>query len=380
MNVDPARPAGKAGELKEGTGSLDGNRDRLRWGFAASPALLMRRVFGDGLHVMPPKALITGITGQDGSYLTEWLLGRGYEVHGVVRRTSSLERSRLSHLYADGSVYNQTLHLHYADLDDPTTLRRVLLRVAPDELYHLAGQSHVGLSFDIPESTCEMTAMGTLRLLEMVRDLPKPPRLFHAGSSEMFGRPAVAPQNEETPFQPCSPYGAAKVFATQMVRIYREAHGLYAVNGILYNHESPRRGENFVTRKICRAAAAIRDGRQKELSLGDTSARRDWGDARDYVRGMWLSLQQDTPRDYLFASGVLHSVQDVVEVAFASVGLDWRQHVRQDSRFMRPAEPTNLVGDASRARAILGWKPEIGFEQLITEMTCAERTQSGTAA
>ena len=410
MNVDPARPAGKAGELKEGTGSLDGNRDRLRGladrlrgghefvdigtgsvgqgeigtgsvvGVVASPALLMRRVFGDGLHVMPPKALITGITGQDGSYLTEWLLGRGYEVHGVVRRTSSLERSRLSHLYADGSVYNQTLHLHYADLDDPTTLRRVLLRVAPDELYHLAGQSHVGLSFDIPESTCEMTAMGTLRLLEMVRDLPKPPRLFHAGSSEMFGRPAVAPQNEETPFQPCSPYGAAKVFATQMVRIYREAHGLYAVNGILYNHESPRRGENFVTRKICRAAAAIRDGRQKELSLGDTSARRDWGDARDYVRGMWLSLQQDTPRDYLFASGVLHSVQDVVEVAFASVGLDWRQHVRQDPRFMRPAEPTNLVGDASRARAILGWKPEIGFEQLITEMTCAERTQSGTAA
>jgi GDPmannose 4,6-dehydratase len=410
VNVDPARPAGKAGELKEGTGSLDGNRDRLRGladrlrgghefvdigtgsvgqgeigtgsvvGVVASPALLMRRVFGDGLHVMPPKALITGITGQDGSYLTEWLLGRGYEVHGVVRRTSSLERSRLSHLYADGSVYNQTLHLHYADLDDPTTLRRVLLRVAPDELYHLAGQSHVGLSFDIPESTCEMTAMGTLRLLEMVRDLPKPPRLFHAGSSEMFGRPAVAPQNEETPFQPCSPYGAAKVFATQMVRIYREAHGLYAVNGILYNHESPRRGENFVTRKICRAAAAIRDGRQKELSLGDTSARRDWGDARDYVRGMWLSLQQDTPRDYLVASGVLHSVQDVVEVAFASVGLDWRQHVRQDPRFMRPAEPTNLVGDASRARAILGWKPEIGFEQLITEMTCAERTQSGTAA
>ena len=362
-----------------GTGSLDGNRDRLRWGVVASPALLMRRVFGDGSHVMPPKALITGITGQDGSYLTEWLLGRGYEVHGVVRRTSSLERSRLSHLYADGSVYNQTLHLHYADLDDPTTLRRVLLRVAPDELYHLAGQSHVGLSFDIPESTCEMTAMGTLRLLEMVRDLPKPLRLFHAGSSEMFGRPAVAPQNEETPFQPCSPYGAAKVFATQMVRIYREAHGLYAVNGILYNHESPRRGENFVTRKICRAAAAIRDGRQKELSLGDTSARRDWGDARDYVRGMWLSLQQDTPRDYLFASGVLHSVQDVVEVAFASVGLDWRQHVRQDSRFMRPAEPTNLVGDASRARAILGWKPEIGFEQLITEMTSAERTHSGAA-
>jgi len=229
---------------------------------------------------MAPKALITGITGQDGSYLTEWLLGRGYEVHGVVRRTSSLERSRLGHLYADPSVYGRTLHLHYADLDDPTTLRRVLVKVGPDEVYHLAGQSHVGLSFDIPESTCEMTAMGTLRLLEMIRDLPRPPRLFHAGSSEMFGRPAVAPQDEETPFQPVSPYGAAKAFAAQMVRIYRDAHGLYAVNGILYNHESPRRGENFVTRKICRAAAAIREGRQRDLALGDTSSRRDWGDAR----------------------------------------------------------------------------------------------------
>ena len=210
-------------------------------------------------------ALVTGFSGQDGSYLAEWLLGRGYEVHGVVRRTSSLDRLRLSHLYTDTAVYGKTLHLQYADLDDPTTLRRVLLKVAPDELYHLAGQSHVGLSFDIPESTCEMTAMGTLRLLEMVMDLPKPVRLFHAGSSEMFGRPAVSPQTEETPFQPVNPYGAAKVFATQMVRIYRDAHGLYAVNGILYNHESPRRGENFVTRKICRAAAAIREGRQREL-------------------------------------------------------------------------------------------------------------------
>ena len=320
------------------------------------------------------KALITGITGQDGSYLAEWLLVRGYEVHGVMRRTSSLERSRLSHLYADASVYGQFLYLHYADLDDFTTLRRVVAKVAPDEMYHLAGQSHVGLSFEIPESTCEMTAMGTLRLLEILRDQPKMVRLFHAGSSEIFGRPSFSPQNEETPFEPVSPYGAAKAFAVQLVRIYREVHGLYAVNGILYNHESPRRGENFVTRKICRAAAAIFEGRQRELLLGETSARRDWGDARDYVRGMWLSLQQDIPRDYLFASGVLHSVQDVVEVAFAAVGLDWRQYVRQDVRFLRPAEPTNLVGDATRARAILGWNPEIGFERLITEMTRAELT------
>ena len=325
-------------------------------------------------------ALITGITGQDGTYLTEFLLNLGYVVHGVVRRTSSLERSRLSHLYADPAVYGQTLHIHYADLDDPTTLRRILLKVAPDELYHLAGQSHVGLSFDIPESTCEMTAMGTLRLLEMVRDLPKPVRLFHAASSEMFGRPAVSPQTEETPFQPVSPYGAAKVFAAQMVRIYRDAHGLYAVNGILYNHESPRRGENFVTRKICRAAAAIREGRQRELLLGDTSARRDWGDARDYVRGMWMSLQQDTPRDYVFASGVLHSVLDVVEVAFSAVGLDWRQYVHQDPRFLRPAEPTNLLGDATRARTMLGWNPDIGFNDMITEMTQAELTQGAAGA
>jgi GDPmannose 4,6-dehydratase len=322
------------------------------------------------------RVLITGITGQDGSYLAELLLGRGYEVHGVVRRTSSLERSRLRHIYADTAVYGRTLHLHYADLDDPTTLRRVLVNVAPDELYHLAGQSHVGLSFDIPESTCEMTAMGTLRLLEMIRDLPKPVRLFHASSSEMFGSCAVSPQNEETPFKPVSPYGAAKVFATQMVRIYRDAHGIFAVNGILYNHESPRRGENFVTRKICRAAAAIREGRQRELSLGDTSSRRDWGDARDYVRGMWLSLQQDTPRDYVFASGVLHSVQDVVEVAFSAVGLDWRQYVHQDPRFLRPAEPTNLLGDATRARTMLGWNPDIGFNHMITEMTLAELTRS----
>ena len=363
-NVDRGRPLGKDAEQALVPA---GTRGR-------TPRLLACAGSGDVEGAMAPKALITGITGQDGSYLTEWLLGRGYEVHGVVRRTSSLERSRLGHLYADPSVYGRTLHLHYADLDDPTTLRRVLVKVGPDEVYHLAGQSHVGLSFDIPESTCEMTAMGTLRLLEMIRDLPRPPRLFHAGSSEMFGRPAVAPQDEDTPFQPVSPYGAAKAFAAQMVRIYREAHGLYAVNGILYNHESPRRGENFVTRKICRAAAAIREGRQRDLALGDTSARRDWGDARDYVRGMWLSLQQEVPRDYLFASGVLHSVQDVVEVAFASVGLDWRRHVRQDPRFLRPAEPSNLVGNAFRARELLGWMPEISFERLITEMTRAELT------
>jgi GDPmannose 4,6-dehydratase len=319
-----------------------------------------------------PRALITGITGQDGSYLTELLLEKGYEVHGVVRRTSNLNRSRLDHIYHDPAIYGSRVFLHYADLDDPTTLRRVLAKVAPDEIYHLAGQSHVGLSFEIPESTCEMTAMGTLRLLEIIRDLPQRPRLFHASTSEIFGRPAKAPQDESTPFDPVNPYGCAKAFATQLVRIYRQSFHLFACNGILYNHESPRRGENFVTRKICRGAAAIKLGIEKELLLGDTSMRRDWGHSRDYVRGMWLTLQQPGPGDFILSTGKTHSVQDVVEIAFNVVGLDWRKFVKQDPRFMRPAEPSNLVGDSSRAKSQLGWEPEISFEQLIREMTEAE--------
>ena len=319
-----------------------------------------------------PRALITGITGQDGSYLVELLLDKGYEVHGVVRRTSSLDRSRLNHLYSDPAIYNQRLFLHYADLNDPTTLRRVLFKVAPDELYHLAGQSHVGLSFEIPESTCDDTAMGTLRLLEMIRDLPRPPRLYHAASSEIFGRPAQSPQDEQTPFAPVNPYGCAKAFATQMVAIYRRNFGLFASNGIMYNHESPRRGENFVTRKICRAAAAIKLGRETELCLGDTSAQRDWGDARDYVRGMWLTLQHETAEDFVFATGQLHTVQDVVETAFAAAQLDWRRHVKVESRLIRPAEPHLLVGNAAKARRVLGWEPKTTFADLITGMTHAE--------
>jgi GDPmannose 4,6-dehydratase len=264
------------------------------------------------------------------------------------------------------------LFLHYADLDDPTTLRRVLNKVSPQEIYHLAGQSHVGLSFEIPETTCEFTAMGTLRLLEILRDLPQPPRFFHATSSEIFGRPLEVPQTEQTPIAPVNPYGCAKAFATQMVRVYRDAHGLFAVNGILYNHESPRRGENFVTRKICRAAAAIKAGRQRRVSLGDTSARRDWGHARDYVRGMWLSLGHDTPDDYLFATGQLHSVQDVLENAFAAVDLDWHAYVDIDPHLLRPAEPLQLVGDASKAQATLGWVPQTSFADLIREMTLVD--------
>ena len=318
------------------------------------------------------RALILGITGQDGSYLTELLLEKGYEVHGVVRRTSSLNRSRLYHLYGDPEIYNKRLFLHYADLDDPTTMRRVLMKVAPQELYHLAGQSHVGLSFEIPESTCQVTAIGTLRLLEMVRDLPTPPRIYHASSSEVFGNPVQSPQDEQTPFIPTSPYGCAKAFATQIVTVYRNSFGLFTSNGIMYNHESPRRGENFVTRKICRAAAAIKLGLEKELLMGDTAARRDWGDARDFVRGMWLALQHDTPEDFVFATGTLRSVQEVIEHAFAAVEVDWRDYVKLDKRFLRPSDPCTLVGNASKARRLLHWEPKTRFEDLIREMTLAE--------
>lgn len=322
-----------------------------------------------------PRALITGITGQDGSFLTELLLEKGYEVHGMVRRTSSLERSRLVHLYRDPKTYGQRLFLHYADLDDPTTMRRVLMSVEPDELYHLAGQSHVGLSFEIPESTCDLTAMGTLRLLEMVQDMRRKPRFFHAASSEIFGQPAQMPQDENTPYSPVNPYGCAKAFASQMVAIYRKTFGHFAVNGIMFNHESARRGENFVTRKICRAAAAIQLGQQKDLMLGDTSAKRDWGYAPDFVRGMWLSLQHATAEDYIFATGKLHSVQDVVETAFATMNLDWRQHVRKDNRLLRPAEPQRLQGNPAKARRLLNWEPSVTFKQMIEDMTKAEHAQ-----
>ena len=323
-------------------------------------------------RLTPRKALITGITGQDGSYLAELLLGKDYEVHGIVRRTSSLARSRLSHLYSDSGIYNQRLFLHYADLDDATTLRRVLTKAQPSEIYHLAGQSHVGLSFEIPESTCEMTANATLRLLEIVRDLPEGTRFYHASSSEIFGDPIQVPQDEQTPFNPVNPYGCAKAFATQMVRIYRKSFGLFASNGITYNHESPRRGENFVTRKICRAAAAIKLGLESELVLGDLTAQRDWGDARDFVRGMWLTLQHESPEDFVFATGELHTVQDIVEIAFQTVELDWRTFVQRDERFQRPSEPQRLVGNPEKARRRLGWKATTSFATLLREMTLAE--------
>ncbi|MCR9200695.1 MAG: GDP-mannose 4,6-dehydratase [Planctomycetaceae bacterium] len=312
--------------------------------------------------------MITGITGQDGSYLTELLLEQGYEVHGLVRRSSTIERSRLKHLYNDDSVYGKRLFLHYADLDDPTTIRRIVTRTAPAEFYHLAGQSHVGLSFEIPESTCDATAIGTLRIMEILRDQPNPPRFMHASSREIFGTPSVSPQDENTAVNPNSPYGCAKTFATQMTKIYRESHGLFFCNAICYNHESPRRGENFVTRKVTLAAARIKAGLQKSVSLGDLEACRDWGYAKDFVRAMWLMLQQDEADDFVLATGVSHSIKELLEIAFHHVNLPWQDFVHIDDRFKRPADPFQLLGDPSRAEQRLAWKRSVDFEQLITMM------------
>lgn len=313
-------------------------------------------------------ALITGITGQDGSYLTDLLLAKGYEVHGLVRRSSSLERSRLHHLYTDKTIYNKRLFLHYADLDDTTTIRRIVVKVKPREFYHLAGQSHVGLSFEIPESTCSIAAMGTLRLMEILRDQSNPPRFLHASSREIFGTPAVSPQDESTPINPNSPYGCAKAFATQMTKIYRESHGLFFCNAICYNHESPRRGENFVTRKVTLAAARIKAELQGRIILGDLDAARDWGYAKDFVYAMWLMLQQDQPDDFVLASGQTNTIRQLLEVAFSYVGLNWQDHVEISERFKRPADACKLLGNAAKAKTQLEWRESINFEQLIQIM------------
>ena len=311
------------------------------------------------------RALITGITGQDGSYLTELLLEKGYEVHGIVRRSSTLERSRLNPLYDDAGIYEKRLFLHYADLSDSTTIRRIINKVQPAEFYHLAGQSHVGLSFEIPESTCDLTAMGSLRILEILRDLPNPPRFLHASSREIFGTPSVSPQDESTPINPNSPYGCAKAFATQMTRIYRKTHGLFFCNAICYNHESPRRGENFVTRKVSLAAARIKAGLQKSVSLGVLDSARDWGYAKDYVHAMWLMLQQDQADDFVVATGESHTIRDLLQTAFGHVGLAWQDHVKLDSRFKRPADAHDLLGNPAKAIRQLGWKPSVTFAELI---------------
>ena len=315
-----------------------------------------------------PSALITGITGQDGSYLTELLLSKGYSVHGLVRRSSNTVRQRLDHLTGNVAVYGQRLFLHYADLDDITTVRRLLVKIRPEEVYHLAGQTHVGASFDIPESTCEFTAMGTLRLLEILRDLDPKPRFLHASSSEIFGRPDRWPQTESTSFNPVTPYGVAKAFATQMVKVYREAFGFYACNAICYNHESPRRGESFVTRKITRSVARIKHGLQDRLMLGNLQARRDWGFAGDYVDAMWRMLQQDHADDYIIATGQDHTVADFLEVAFAQVGLDYRQYVAVDPKFFRPTDVERLLGDPAHAQKTLQWTPATKFPDLVKMM------------
>lgn len=318
-------------------------------------------------------ALITGITGQDGSYLTELLLAKGYAVHGLVRHTSGVARPRLDHLYADPSIYGERLFLHYADLDDTTTIRRVLAAVRPDELYHLAGQSHVGASFNIPESTCEFTAMGTLRLLEILRDLVPSPKFLQISSSEIFGRPLASPQNENTPLAPVTPYGVAKAFATHMVRVYRESFNMFVCSAICYNHESPRRGESFVTRKITRAAARIKLGLDHKLRLGNLDVRRDWGFAGDYVEGMHRMLQQQAPNDFVLATGITHSIRDLLDCAFDYVNLNWRDYVELDAKYQRPNEArandnVDLCGSPGLAAEKLDWRPRTSFKDLIHSM------------
>lgn len=317
------------------------------------------------------RALITGITGQDGSYLTEFLLAKGYEVHGIIRRASTFNTDRIDHLYEDPHISTARLFLHYGDLSDGPGLRRILEQVQPHELYNLGAQSHVAVSFQQPEYTGDIDGLGTLRLLEAVRDYcgrtGQDLRYYQAGTSEMFGG-SPPPQSEATPFYPKSPYAAAKVMAHHLVVNYREAYGLFACNGILFNHESERRGETFVTRKITRAATRIKLGLQEKLYLGNLDAKRDWGHAEDYVRAMWLMLQQDEPDDYVIATGESHTVRDFVELVFARLELDWRQYVEIDPRYFRPTEVEYLKGDASKARAKLGWRPEVGIDELVHRM------------
>ncbi|HEY0709971.1 MAG TPA: GDP-mannose 4,6-dehydratase [Polyangia bacterium] len=317
------------------------------------------------------KALITGITGQDGSYLAELLLSKGYEVTGVIRRSSSLNTERIDHVYQDPHVPDYRLRLVYGDLDDGSSLGNLVKRIAPDEIYNLGAQSHVRVSFDVPEYTVNTVAIGTLRLLEALRELGSGCRFYQASSSEMFGA-SPPPQNEDTPLRPRSPYACAKVFAHQLCQNYREAYGLFIASGILFNHESPRRGIPFVTRKITRAAARIKHGLEKKLFLGNLDAKRDWGFAGDYVEAMWLMLQQPEPDDYVIATGESHSVREVLDVAFGTLGLDWKPHVEIDNRYFRPTEVDHLCGDASRARAKLGWKPKVTFQGLIEMMVRAD--------
>jgi len=323
------------------------------------------------------RALITGITGQDGSYLAELLLAKGYEVHGLMRRSSSFSTGRIEHLYRDPHEEDVRLFLHYSDLSDSSSLITILNRVKPDEVYNLGAQSHVKVSFDMPEFTADATGMGTLRLLEALRHAGWPVRFYQAGSSEMFGLVQERPQRETTPFYPRSPYAVAKVFAHWMTIQYREAHGLFATNGILFNHESPRRGATFVTRKITRGIAAILAGTEDKLYLGNLDARRDWGYAPEYVEAMWRMLQHDRPDDFVVATGEMHSVREFARLAFATVGLDWEDHVVVDPRYFRPTEVDELCGDATKAREVLGWRPRTTFPELVRIMVEADLRERG---
>ncbi len=328
---------------------------------------------------MPKVALITGITGQDGSYLAEFLLSKNYIVHGLIRRASTFNTERIEHLYQDPHDTPVRLVLHYGDLSDASRLTNLIYEVHPEEIYHLGAQSHVRVSFDMPESTADITGLGTIRLLEAVRRSGIRCRLYNASSSEMFGD-APAPQSEQTPFRPRSPYAAAKVYAYWMTRTYREGYGLFACNGILFNHESPRRGETFVSRKIARAIAAILAGRQKKLFLGNLKARRDWGYAPEYVVGMWMLLQKDTPADLVLGTGETHSVQEFIEEAFGYAKLDWRGFVEVDPRYFRPTEVEHLQADPAQAKQKLDWEATVKFKDLVSILVDAELEAAGLPA
>ncbi len=319
------------------------------------------------------RAFITGITGQDGSYLAELLLEKGYEVHGLIRRASTFNTGRIQHLYKDPHDPSARLFLHYGEMTDTTTLLSLLLETKPDEIYHLAAQSHVRVSFDLPEYTLDVTGMGTVRLLEALRLSKLKAKFYQAGSSEMFGKAQESPQNEKTPFNPQSPYAVAKVTAHHTAVNYREGLNLFITNGVLFNHESPRRGETFVTRKITQAVAHIEAGMQDSLYLGNLEAKRDWGYAKEYVEAMWLMLQQNKPDDFVIATGETHSVAEFAEAAFAVAGLDWRQYVKKDPRYMRPLDVSELCGDASKAMKVLGWEAKTRFAKLVQLMVDGDR-------
>lgn len=318
------------------------------------------------------KALITGITGQDGSYLAELLLEKGYEVHGIIRRASTFNTDRIDALYQDPHLKGVRLFLHHGDLSTSAGLISLLNRIQPDEVYHLAAQSHVRVSFDLPEYTADITGLGTLRMLEAIRESGLTPRFYQASSSQMFGQVTETPQRETTPFHPRSPGAAAKLYAHWITVNYRESYGIFACSGILFNHESPRRGETYVTRKITRAVAHIQAGLQRDLYLGNLDARRDWGYAKDYVDAMWRMLQQEAPDDYVIATGETHTVREFMEAAFTHAGLDWREHIKIDPKYFRPAEVDLLVGDASKAREKLGWQPTTSFDALVKLMVDAD--------